>query len=472
MEDIIKLAWRNLWRNRRRTLITATSILFAIFIAIVMRSFQLGTYGHMIKQSIESFTGYLQIQQPNYFNDPNINHSFVYSEELENQILNIKNVKAAVPRIETFALASNGNQSKGVMLVGISPEKELQLSNPKQKLVHYRFSDEAVKKLMDTPELPQDLKNRISKFKGHSYATTKRIELDLQLTDNEIKAYLPVIKNNAVFTSNYLEENDDGILVSDRLSRYLKATVGDTIVLLGQGYHGVSAAGIYPVRGIITVPSPDLDNKLIFMSLPQANQLLGMQGHITSLSVNLLDPDDMEATQADIGSSLSDEKYVVKNWKELMPVMKQQIEGDNVSGQIMLGILYGIVFFGIFGTVLMMVAERKREFGVLVAIGMKRAKLAMIIAFEMGFLGLIGAVSGMTLSVPVILLGYYHPVQLGGDMAKMLEDMGWDPVMPMAWFDSYFFLQGLIILVMVILACWLPVRSILKLDTIKALRNN
>ena len=471
MNDIIKLAWRNLWRNRKRTLITATSIFFAIFIAIVMRSFQLGTYGHMIKQSIESFSGYLQIQQPEYFNDPNINHSFAYTDTLADEINSIDNVQVAVPRIESFALASNGIQSKGIMLVGISPEKELLLSNPKYKLIHYRFTPEAVEKLSKSQQLPDKLKKNIEKFKNHSYSTTSRIELDLQLTKEESKKYLGIITKATSFTSKYLTENDNGILVSDRLSRYLKASVGDTVVLLGQGYHGVSAAGIYPVRGIVTVPSPDLDNKLIFMTLKETNVFLGMQGNITSLAINLKDPDQMKETQQKIQHVIDNKNYVVKNWEELIPVIKQQIEGDNVSGQIMLGILYAIVFFGIFGTVLMMVAERKREFGMLVAIGMKRAKLAWILVFEMTFLGFIGAASGMLASIPVILLGYYHPVQLGGDIAKMLEDMGWDPVMPMEWFNTYFYMQGFIIIIMVIMACWFPIRSILKLNTIKALRN-
>ncbi|MFC0877379.1 ABC transporter permease [Saccharicrinis sp. FJH2] len=471
MNDIIKLAWRNLWRNRRRTLITATSIFFAIFIAIVMRSFQLGTYGHMIKQSIESFSGYLQIQQPEYYNDPNINHSFKYTENLENEINNIDNVQATVPRIESFALASNGTQSKGIMLIGISPEKELQLSNPKHKLIHYRFTPEAVDQLSKSDQLPDNIKKNIEKFKNYSYSTTARIELDLQLSKEEIKKYLDIITKATAFKSNYLTEEDNGVLLSDRLSRYLKAAVGDTVVLLGQGYHGVSAAGIYPVRGIVSIPSPDLDNKLIYMTLKEANIFLGMQGNITSLAINLKDPDKMDETQQKIQDVIGSKNYVVKNWEELIPVIKQQIEGDNVSGQIMLGILYAIVFFGIFGTVLMMVAERKREFGMLVAIGMRRSKLAWILAIEMTLLGFIGAASGMLASVPVILFGYYHPIQLGGDMAKMLEDMGWDPVMPMEWFSSYFYKQGIIIVVMVALACWFPVRSILKLNTIKALRN-
>jgi ABC-type antimicrobial peptide transport system permease subunit len=159
----------------------------------------------------------------------------------------------------------------------------------------------------------------------------------------------------------------------------------------------------------------------------------------------------------------------VKNWEEITPTLKQQIEGDSKSGQIFLAVIYIIVFFGIFGTVMMMVAERMKEFGMMVAVGMKQTKLATILTLEMFFLGVIGAVSGSLASIPLILLGHYYPIKLTGEVAKMYEDMGYQAIMPTALFDPYFFVQGMIILVMVFLACYSPVRSILKINVIKAI---
>ena len=71
-----QLAWKNLWRNRRRTLITATSVFFAVFFALVMRAFQLGTYDKLYRDVIESYTGYLQLQQSDYFDEPGLDNSF------------------------------------------------------------------------------------------------------------------------------------------------------------------------------------------------------------------------------------------------------------------------------------------------------------------------------------------------------------------------------------------------------------
>ena len=148
MKEIIKIARRNLWRNRRRTIITASSIFFAVFFAIFMRSFQLGTYGYMIEQSIESYTGYLQIQNPEYYDDPSIDNSFSFDNKILETIKSHENVKSIAPRIESFALASTGNQSKGVLISGIDPEAELDMSNPYHRLVRYRFTEDAIIKLL------------------------------------------------------------------------------------------------------------------------------------------------------------------------------------------------------------------------------------------------------------------------------------------------------------------------------------
>jgi len=137
----------------------------------------------------------------------------------------------------------------------------------------------------------------------------------------------------------------------------------------------------------------------------------------------------------------------------------------------MLALLYFIIFFGIFGTVLMMVAERKREFGVLVSIGMQKRKLKWIITIEMILLGAIGLVCGLMASTPIILYFYYYPVLLKGDLAKMMEDYGWDAVMPTAWFGPYFYWQAILVGLMVFLATIYPLRKIGKLKEIEALRS-
>jgi ABC-type lipoprotein release transport system permease subunit len=241
---------------------------------------------------------------------------------------------------------------------------------------------------------------------------------------------------------------------------------------MGQGYHGVSATGIFPVRGIIKMPSPEIDNKLIIMTIPAAQKFFDAEGKITSLVVNLTDKSNrtIKTAKDRINSLLRDKNTIAKTWYELNPILYQQIQGDSQSGMAMLGVLYFIIFFGIFGTVLMMVSERKREFGVLVAIGMQKKKLKRIVTIEMFLLGAIGLVCGLLAGTPLILYFYYHPVVLKGEMGNLMEDYGWDAVMPTAWFGPYFYWQVVIVAFMVILATLYPLRKIGKLKEIEALK--
>ncbi|PLX15461.1 MAG: hypothetical protein C0597_08905 [Marinilabiliales bacterium] len=470
MKKTFIMAWRNIWRNKRRTLITVASIFFAVFFAVVMRSFQLGTYDHMIHQAIESFTGYIQIQDKEFFYEPSLDNSFEYTDEIVSSVKKVENVQVAVPRVESFALASTGLQSKGVLVTGIDPVKEKNLSNPENRIVKFRFTPEIVDQIIKEVELPEKQVELIKANENNSYSSFSRISLDMALDSDLEKILFPVIEQKASFESDYLNTNDDGVLVSDRLARYLKADVGDTLVLIGAGYHGMSAANIFPIRGIVKILSPELDNKLVYMTLENAQQFFSLGNRVTTLNINLEDPDEMVESQEDLQNAINNDQFTVKNWEEFNPTMKQQIEGDSVGGVIFIGILYFIVLFGIVGTVLMMIAERKRELGVMVAIGMAKVKLSFVLVFEMLFLGLIGTLSGLAASAPVVVFFNRNPIKMTGEMSKMYEDMGFDPVMPLAWFNDYFVWQAVIVMIMVIIACYLPLRRVRKMNVIKALR--
>ena len=118
---LYKLTWRNLWRNKRRTLITVTAITFAVVLTTIMRSMQLGSYERMLDNGVRFYTGYIQIHKNGYWNEKIIDNSFRNDKQLLGSIEAIENVNAAVPRIESFALASYGVQTKGALILGIDP---------------------------------------------------------------------------------------------------------------------------------------------------------------------------------------------------------------------------------------------------------------------------------------------------------------------------------------------------------------
>lgn len=471
--NLFKIAWRNLWRNKRRTAITAASVLFAVFFAIIMRAYQLGFYDHMIKSAIESYAGFLQIQHPEYQTDPSLENSFPCNATMLDSLDQLAGLKAVVPRIETFSLVSTGEQTKGAVIIGIDPERERKLSNPENQLVRYRITKESMAAIKASQKFSAEIQNQLGNLLNSSYANTGSLAMSLEMEKGTDAVIIEEIAKFCQFPGSYLQSGDSGVLVSDRLSKYLKLSIGDTLVLMGQGFHGASAAGLYPVRGIVKIAHPELDNKLVYMTLEQAQLFTGLENRVTSVAINLQNNSDenMLFMQNTLNEGFQNNVYVVKNWKEFNKVLVQQIESDNQSGQIFLGLLYFIIFFGIFGTVLMMIHERQREMGVLVSIGMRRTKLGMIIIIEMFFMGLIGVLSGIALSSPLIWYLHVNPMRLTGDMAQVMEDMGFEAVMPLAWFDNFIIWQGLIVALMVILASIYPLRKVFKLKEIEALRS-
>ena len=404
MNDI-RLAWRNIWRNKRRTLLTAASIFLAIFLALLVRSMQTGMFDRLIDISIRSYTGHIQIHKNGYWDDKDINNSMEISDSLMKVITSTKNIDKAVPRLEYFALASYGKQTKGAMLTGTDPVKENALTNLSAKIIKGR----------------------------------------------------------------YLDSSGKGIVVAEGLASYLGLTVGDTLVLIGQGFHGVSAAGKYKVIGILHYPSPQLNNQLVYMNLSTAQDFFGAENRITSLSLILKNPDEINAAIADLKERTTGQNFEIMRWDEIMVEVMQQLKAKTTSGLLIIGILYMIVGFGIFGTVIMMTNERSKEFGVIVSVGMQKSRLAVITVLEMILIGLMGILSGVIAAMPIIIYYHLHPIRMWGSMAQAFTSFGIEPIMPLA-VKPYFILENVVfILFMVLITCIYPVRKIFKLRVVDAL---
>jgi ABC-type antimicrobial peptide transport system permease subunit len=160
----------------------------------------------------------------------------------------------------------------------------------------------------------------------------------------------------------------------------------------------------------------------------------------------------------------------IKTWQELNALMVNQMEADNRSGMIMIAVLYMVIAFGVFGTVLMMMAERKREFGMLVSIGMQKRKLAKVVSLEMLFIGFLGIAAGVVGSLPLVFYGHFHPLRFTGEFARMYEDYGFEPVMPTLLPDTFYLWQIVVVLIILVIAILFSTRKIFIMNVINAMR--
>jgi ABC-type lipoprotein release transport system permease subunit len=206
-----------------------------------------------------------------------------------------------------------------------------------------------------------------------------------------------------------------------------------------------------------------------YLSLREAQYLYGAESRITAMVVMVDHQKHLPQVMADLGARY-DDKYEVMSWDEMLPELVQLIETKLAGGMVMLSIIYMVIGFGVLGTILMMAHERTREFGVLIAIGLKRVKLSMIILLESLMLSLLGIAAGTGLSIPFILYMHRNPIVLSGTMAEMMLDFGFEPIMPCAFDVTIFINQILVVFVIAMVVTIYPIVRAFKLAPVEAMR--
>ena len=405
---LLKLAWLNIWRNKRRTIITATSVFFAVLLAIIFRSLTDGIYDNMIHNVVSYSSGYLQVHQKGYWDEQSIDNTFEEDDGLYQELLKNPKVTHILPRLQTFALASYAEKTKGILILGIDPVKEKEVNNLNEKIV-----------------------------------------------DGE---YIETI-------------NDNGVVLGEGLASQLKLKVNDTLVLLGQGYHASSAAAKFRVKGLIKLGAIELNNNVVYMPLQQSQFMHGADNRITSVSVMLDKATDLKKLKHDLQASINSDTYEVMSWKEMMPEMDQFIEADSTGHYIIIGILYFIISFGLFGTLLMMIFERKHELGILIAIGMKKRLLALMLLIESIMISLLGCFMGIIGGVLIVKWFTIHPIHFTGELKEVYEEYGIESIIYFSSHEKIFITQTLIVLILSILIAFYPGYKVMRLKPVEAINS-
>lgn len=405
---LLKLAWLNIWRNKRRTLITMASVFFAVFLAIAFRSMSDGVYENMVRGVVSYSSGYIQIHLRGYWDEQSIDNSFREDAALEQALAANPSVTQTMPRLESFGLASFGEQTKGVMLLGIDPEKEAAVN-----------------------------------------------QLDAKIT-----------------SGRYAHSREEPILmIGEGLAARMGTGVGDTLSLIGQGYHGTFAAGKYPVAGIVKLGAPELNNHVVYLPLTEAQRMHGADNRLTALSLMLARTANLEKVRASLAASADLDGYEVMSWKEMMPELDQFITVDSAGDYIFIGILYFIISFGLFSTLLMMTFERTREFGILLAIGMKRRLLALMLLLESIMISLMGCLGGVLAGILGVSWFIRHPIHFTGSLKEVYEQYGIEPVIYFSAHEKIFVIQALVVLGLALALTLYPGWKVMRLQPVEALNS-
>jgi len=354
----LRMAWRNLWRHKRRTWLTVGAMIFSNLILVFSISLQFGSYQMMIDNTLKSYTGHMQIQREGYNDEPKMRSSIDAIIPLANEVRQQLGSDTVAARGVAFAMTSSEERSYGLQIIGVEPAYEPNVST-----------------------LPG------------------------------------LINRGSYFTDNNAEE----IVIGAVLARNLRVDVGDELTLLGSGHDGSFAAGIAIVTGVFESGVADIDRSMAQLPIGYFQNLFGMDERGHNIIINAADLSQASTIQHSIEAMLAaHDKLVVLDWEILQPGLKQAIQADFTSAWFMYGVLIVLVAFSVLNTQLMSVLERTREFGVMMALGVKPARLGSLVITEtlvMSALGLaIGAVLGIVLTWYLSIVGFSYP-----GMAEMAE---------------------------------------------------
>ncbi len=417
MLDYFLLAWKNLWRNRRRTIITLTAIAFSIMLVQALHNLSYGVYAGMVDSGVRAGSGHIAVYHQGYLDSRD--ETLHFSDgNLAAEIESLNGVTQVLPRYYIPALAQSSRESRGIVLIGVDPERE-----------------------------------------------------------RRINPFLKKLPENAMIRS---ADSRDAI-VGTRLLDELQIRVGQKFVVTAQHQDGTLQSELLRVRGVINSGMKDIDSSLIMIGRERAGLLTGNPGRIHELAVILTDPEMEGQVHKQVTAMIGKDRMIDKDrqieavsWERAMPNLANAIKLDYASQKFIFLIILMIVTIGVVNTLLMSVMERMREFGVILALGSKPMTLRGMIMLEALALGLIAAICGSLLGSLVTWYLVSVGVNLADFVPETLEFGGvvFDPVLRARWHPGWMVRIAGYVVGLVLLAALYPAIKAGRITPVEGMRHH
>jgi putative ABC transport system permease protein len=405
---LLNLAWRNIWRNKRRSLIIISAIAVGLLCGLFATAVMFGMADAYVNSTIDRDLGHIQIHSEQFEDEKLLTDTIPNTNSVITEIKKQPALKGYSSRVIIEGMAASAASSGGVRIIGIDPEQEKTVTTIFKQLVDGNYFSE----------------------------------------DNETRR-IPAI------------------VVGSKLAGNLGLKERSKIVLSFQGLDSSIVYGAFRVTGIFRSGSTQFDRSNIFVKEEDLFSLLGSTPIYHEIVVRLNSVQDVDSAFSTLHSRLSD--LSVKHWKDLAPDLKLMDEMTGMQLTIFLGVILFALMFGITNTMLMSVMERVREFGVLMSIGMKRGRVFLMIIAETISLSLIGGISGMILASAVI--AYYGNTGIDlSAFAAGFSEWSINPVLQPYLPLVFYFTISLMVIVTAILSAVYPAIKAIKLKPAQAIR--
>lgn len=404
---LIKIAWRNIWRSKLRSAVVMLAIASGLVGGLFSSAWMSGMANQRVKDTFSIETAHIQFHNPQFADNFDVKKTILSTEGKLEELSKIEGVKSATSRLKTSAMAATANKNAGVMIVGVHPKSEKEVFG---------------------------LYKKIDSTNGDFFDTKKK----------------------------------NSIVISKALAKELKIKLKSKIVLTFQDYNGEITGAAFKVIGIYKTTNSVWDKMHVFVKDADLRKVLELpKGQSHEIDI-LLD----DYIQAGSISEQLQKKYpdvLSEDWSKIQPYINFITKYMDVMMGIFMLIILGALGFGIVNTMLMVILERTRELGMLMAIGMTKKRVFIMIMFETIFLAIVGALIGELISM--LLINYYGKVGIDlSSMAEGLETIGYSAI-TFPELRAFKYVQiTILVFVTGIVASIYPAIKALKLDPANAIR--
>ncbi|NQU34409.1 MAG: ABC transporter permease [Bacteroidetes bacterium] len=403
---LFSISWRNIWRNKARSLVIIFSVALGIFAGVISGAFFKGMADQRIQKVIKTELSYIQVHNPGFEQTSDFANYISNAKELSDEIRLIPNVIGVSRRISIQSMAASAETASGVLISGVFPEDEETVTNISTKIIDGEY------------------------FKG--------------------------IARNPV-------------VIGKKLAEKLNVKVRSKIVITIQDMDNNITSGAFRVAGIYSTDNNMFDEANIYVRFSDIQKLTNFPANAAhEIAINIADNKDLPIILDEV-KNISDNKLDVKTWKELSPEMNYLTEAMDMYMYIFIIIILLALLFGIINTMLMVVMERTKELGMLMAIGMNKIRIFSMIVLESVLLSLTGGGVGIIIGGLSAKYGETHPIDLSM-WAQGYQQLGYDAFV-YTQLDSTMLINITILVIATgIIAAIYPAYKALKNDPADALR--
>jgi len=405
MKMLLKISWRNVWRNPRRSLVMIAAVMVGIWAGVFVSSLTLGIMEQRFRTSIEQHISHIQIQNPEFLKENNVVHYISEWNDLNLKLENDPAIKAFSGRTKVSGMLATSNLTTSINLIGIDTNNEHQTTG---------------------------------------------------------------LANNIMDGSFFAGNEQNPILIGKKLADKTKSQIGSRVVITFQNLEGELTSALFRVAGIYQTSNTMYDEVSAYALQSDISEFLQAEAVINQVAILCHDVNIVDTVVSNYKSYFPD--LTVRPWNEISPELSFMQEMTSVMLTVILIIILFALAFGLLNTILMSVYERIRELGMLMAVGMNKKKVFVMILFETTYITMIGTLVGMVFGMMTIVLFKKTGIDFSSVGGDSLNAFGFDTVVYPTVDASYFVLITFLSAITAILTAIYPALKALRLNPAEAVR--